>query len=415
MKDKSLTDIIQEAAERGIIGAIGDAITIQDTDFTILYQNSVHKALFGDHTGEKCYTAYRCLQVPCKNCHLAETFEKGEIRTLERVLKPPGNKPKHLEITSSPLRDSSGKIAAGIEVIRDVTERKLSAQEIEESENRYRSLVESTDDSIYLVNKNYQYLFMNKKHLSRLGLLGNQFMERAYSEFHSPKETKLFIEKINRIFSTGESSQYEYMSPRDGKYFLQTFSPVKDSDGKITAVTVVSKEITGLKEMEEKLRTLSFTDDLTGLYNRRGFFALAEQQLRIANREKKGRFLLSADLDNLKTVNDTMGHKEGDLVLLQTAIILRRSFRDSDVIARIGGDEFVVLASELIEPNAEALIKRLRRNIEEHNTKTKKPYNLSLSLGYTQYNPEDSCTIDELLSSADHQMYKEKKNRRLSS
>jgi diguanylate cyclase (GGDEF)-like protein/PAS domain S-box-containing protein len=413
MKNKTLTELLQEASERGIIEAIGDAITIQDTNYKIIFQNKPHKEIFGDHTGEYCYKAYKNINTICENCHLKDVIEKGRTSTLERSENIPGKDMRYLEITSSPLRNSSGSIAATIEVVRDITERKLAEKLLQGSESRYRSLVESTYDSIYLVDKNYRYIFMNKKHLARLNLLGTQFMERAYSEFHTPKETRIFMEKVDKIFDTGESEQYEYRSPRDGKYFLQTFSPVKDEDGKISAVTVVSKEITNLKNMETKLRTLSFTDELTGLYNRRGFFALAEQQLKLSNREKRGRFLFSADLDNLKKINDTLGHKEGDVVLLETSIILKRSFRDSDIIARIGGDEFVVLVTETSGSNITSLSSRLKANLDKYNSKSNKPYVLSLSYGLTHYDPEDPCTVDELISRADRLMYQDKKNKHI--
>jgi diguanylate cyclase (GGDEF)-like protein/PAS domain S-box-containing protein len=282
-------------------------------------------------------------------------------------------------------------------------------------ENLYRSLVESTDDSIYLVDKNCQYIFMNKKHLLRLGLLSEHFMQRPYSDFHSPRESKLFKEKVGNIFDTGVSAQYEYKSERDCKYFLQTFSPVKDTDGNIIAVNVISKNITKLKEMEEKLRTLSFTDELTGLYNRRGFFALAEQQIKLANRDKKGRFLISADLDYLKTINDNLGHKAGDLALIETAITLKKSFRESDIIARIGGDEFVVMVTETSVTSIEELISRLKSNLDTRNTDAKKDFELSLSIGTVQYSPAQPCSVDALLSSADKLMYEEKKQKQTDS
>jgi diguanylate cyclase (GGDEF)-like protein/PAS domain S-box-containing protein len=293
----------------------------------------------------------------------------------------------------------------------EIAESRNAEKAIQESENRYRSLVESTDDSIYLVDNNYKYLFMNKKHLSRLGLLGEQFMERDYSEFHSAKETKSFVEKVNQVFETGKSAQYEYRSLRDNRYFLQTFSPVKNADGKIVSATVVSKEISGLKQVEDKLRALSFTDELTGLYNRRGFFVLGDQQLKLANREKKGRFLISADLDDLKSINDKFGHKEGDLILLETALLLRKSFRESDIIARIGGDEFVVLSIETPETNIENLTLRLKTNLNDHNSRTNKAYRLSLSLGLKRYDPDNPCSIDDLLSEADKLMYVNKRNK----
>jgi diguanylate cyclase (GGDEF)-like protein/PAS domain S-box-containing protein len=297
------------------------------------------------------------------------------------------------------------------ELKRQIKDYQWSEKLIREQDNLYCSMVESTDDSIYLVDKNYQYLFMNKKHLSRLGLPGEQFMKRSYSEFHSPQETKRFIEKINNVFRNGKSIQYEYRSERDNKYFLQTFSPVKDTKGNNTAVTIISKDITILKQMEEKLRTLSFSDELTGLYNRRGFFSLAEQQLKLAKRDNKTIVLISADLDYLKIINDNLGHKAGDMVLIETAMVLKKSFRDSDIIARIGGDEFAVLAIEAPEKNVEMLVSRLRENLDEKNENDNRKYELSVSIGAALYEPKKPCSVDILLSKADKEMYKEKKGK----
>ncbi len=280
-----------------------------------------------------------------------------------------------------------------------------------ESENKYRSLVESTDDSIYLVDRNYNYIFMNKTHMSRLCLLEKKFEGLAYSELHNPEETRLFIEKIEKVFTTGESSRHEYKSMRDNRYFFQTFSPVKEKNGKIGAVTVVSKDITQLKNMEEKLRTLSLTDELTGLYNRRGFQTLIEMQFSIASRYKKGIYLLYADLDGLKTINDTYGHQEGDKALIETANLLKSNYRKSDIIARIGGDEFVVVPVGTSKDNVKIINTRLQKAIDSFNDKRKLVYNLSLSAGFAYYDPKNPCTADELLKQADNLMYEQKKNK----
>jgi PAS domain S-box-containing protein len=209
---------------------------------------------------------------------------------------------------------------------------------LKESESRYRSLIESTDSSIYLVDKNYRYLLINKKHLERMGISKDQYKGKLFSDFHSLEETTLFKEKVDAVFKAGKSAQYEYNSSRDGRYFLQTFSPIKEKDRYVTAVTIVSKDITKRKLMEEKLRTASVTDELTGLYNRRGFFILAEQQFKLASRENKSIYVVSADLDYLKIINDSLGHRTGDLALKETATILKETFRKSDIIARVGGD-----------------------------------------------------------------------------
>jgi len=162
---------------------------------------------------------------------------------------------------------------------------------------------------------------------------------------------------------------------------------------------------------EEALLALSLTDELTGLCNRRRFFVLTEQCLKIATRTKKRSMLLFIDMDDLKWINDHCGHNEGDQALIGLANILKKTFRESDIIARIGGDEFVVL-SEITEENSEILMTRLYENIKDYNAKRSRRYTLSISVGTTQFDPEYPISIDELLSKADALMYAQKRKRR---
>src|SRR5208283_2367731 len=103
--------------------------------------------------------------------------------------------------------------------------------------------------------------------------------------------------------------------------------PVKDNLGDTMLVTVISKDVTSLKDMEDRLRILSLTDELTGLYNRRGFLTFAAQLLKLSKRQNKGIFVLYADLDDLKKINDTFGHQEGDLALIDAANVLKATCR----------------------------------------------------------------------------------------
>ncbi len=167
-----------------------------------------------------------------------------------------------------------------------------------------------------------------------------------------------------------------------------------------------------MKRMEQELRELSLTDELTGLYNRRGFFTLAEQHTRMANRNKNRVYILYADMDNLKVINDTYGHHEGDAALIVTAKILKSSFRDSDIIARIGGDEFVVMAIGMTETEAKITVGRLFNYIEATNRERGDGDRLSLSVGVTHYDPQRPSTIEELLVRGDRAMYENKKDRK---
>ena len=163
-------------------------------------------------------------------------------------------------------------------------------------------------------------------------------------------------------------------------------------------------------QIQVALRGLALIDELTGLYNRRGFVSIGEQHVQLADRTKKEMVLLFIDLDHLKRINDTRGHLEGDQALIETATILSNTFRKSDLIARIGGDEFAVLAIETRRNNVERLTARLQENLDAFNTGGNRPYKLSLSVGMSFYDPEDPCVIDELLARADRSMY-EQKNR----
>jgi two-component system cell cycle response regulator len=161
---------------------------------------------------------------------------------------------------------------------------------------------------------------------------------------------------------------------------------------------------------EETLLALSLTDELTGLYNRRRFFVLTEQYLKVAIRTRKRSLLLYIDMDDLKWINDHCGHNEGDQALIHLSKILKKTFRESDIIARIGGDEFVVLLESNIE-NDEMLISRLYENIKDCNAKGSKSYKLSISVGAAPFDPENPISIDELLSKADALMYAQKRKR----
>jgi len=166
------------------------------------------------------------------------------------------------------------------------------------------------------------------------------------------------------------------------------------------------------KKVEAKLQSLSLTDELTGILNRRGFFTLADHQLKLAKRQKQEILLLYADVDNLKKINDTLGHKEGDSALSEVANILKVTYRDSDIIARIGGDEFAVLPVGTSKDKISIITARLQNNLDSYNAKSDSIYKLSLSVGVAAYNPEFIYSIDELLSEADKLMYERKRDKK---
>ncbi len=161
--------------------------------------------------------------------------------------------------------------------------------------------------------------------------------------------------------------------------------------------------------LDRELRHLALTDELTCLYNRRGFFAAAVQQLKLAGRKAQSLLLLYCDVDNLKKINDSCGHGEGDLALIRTADALEQAFRDSDTLARLGGDEFVVLASEASSQTQEVLLRRLEKALKNSSAGESR-YELSLSVGVARFDPKHAVSLGELMAQADEAMYEQKRN-----
>ena len=172
------------------------------------------------------------------------------------------------------------------------------------------------------------------------------------------------------------------------------------------------QKVSELEKANERLRNLSLTDGLTGLNNRRGFMILATGLLKFARRAGYSSCLLYIDLDSLKYINDTFGHVAGDTAIAHFARILTETFRDSDVVGRMGGDEFVVLIIDATESDLVSMQTRLQNNVDAYNLQSESGYALSLSLGVIRADPKSTITMEELLSQADEAMYKHKQSRK---
>jgi diguanylate cyclase (GGDEF)-like protein len=168
------------------------------------------------------------------------------------------------------------------------------------------------------------------------------------------------------------------------------------------------KHIARQLQLENALRELATMDELTEILNRRGFHAVAEDYLRLAKRMREGLCCLFIDLNGFKRINDTLGHKVGDEALIETAGLLKKTFRESDLIARVGGDEFVVLAIEIGSRNTDRMIARLQEKISAANAQAGRKYQISLCIGVARFEPGQECPITELVARADRAMYEQK-------
>ncbi len=169
-----------------------------------------------------------------------------------------------------------------------------------------------------------------------------------------------------------------------------------------------------LKRYNYELKSIADRDVLTGLYNRRGFFEIATKMLEEAKKIDCPICVFFIDLDNLKQINDNLGHIEGDNALKETATILINSFRKIDLIARVGGDEFVVMSlnKKKDEKLVDSIMKRLINGLKKYNSSSNKPYILSFSVGVNSFNPYEVKAIEHMLTIVDEKLYVEKKRKK---
>jgi diguanylate cyclase (GGDEF)-like protein/PAS domain S-box-containing protein len=294
-----------------------------------------------------------------------------------------------------------------------MSERKRIYKDLRESEERYRRLVETMNDGL-LVQSQDRFTYVNNRLCQMLGYDREEMIGRPLYDFLKETNQEIMAEQLARR-SRGERKYYEIAwTGKSGNrvHTIVSPEPVFDDEGNYQGSFAVVTDIGERKQLEERLSEMSLHDELSGLYNRRGFLTLADQQLRMARRMKRKMFLLFIDLDRMKWINDTLGHQEGDRALQEVAHILKDTFRESDVIARIGGDEFVVLLLESSDSGTDICRRRLQEGLGASRAQGKFAPPLSVSVGITEFDPEHPVSLDELLSRADALMYEDKKDKR---
>lgn len=190
---------------------------------------------------------------------------------------------------------------------------------------------------------------------------------------------------------------------------------MEEYEAKVNSLlTAMEKEMDSHKSMQEELLDMSLKDELTGLHNRQGFLPLATEYLKALDRDNSIAYILYADIDNMKHINDTFGHHEGDKVIKTVSDILNDIYSGSDLISRIGDDEFVVLPVGFSESGVDLINSHLQEKFDEVNSTSNINYDISISYGVAEYNPETPCSIEELLERSEKLMYEQKKEKKKS-
>jgi diguanylate cyclase (GGDEF)-like protein/PAS domain S-box-containing protein len=247
-----------------------------------------------------------------------------------------------------------------------------------------------------------------------LGYTIEELMSKPQIEFVHPDDREATLRQAAVVAAGGTAAGFENRYRcKDGTYKWLLWNAVPSREHQ--TIYAVARDLTERKLSEAQLRELSLRDDLTSLRNRRGFLLLAEQELKLVRDRRRDApdihlWLIFTDLDGLKHINDEFGHDVGSEAIVHAANILTRTFRDSDIIARMGGDEFAVLALTNESEGGQTMVTRMQNALARFNAEESLPYRLSLSIGAVKVDADGTSPIEEVLKEADRQMYEHKRS-----
>ena len=302
------------------------------------------------------------------------------------------------------------------ELNRHIEEQQRISKALLETEAHFRNAFDYAAIGMALVSPQGTWLRVNRSLCELVGYSEEELLRSNFQTITHADDVGNDLANLYRLIQ-GETPTCQVEKRYVHKlgqvvWAMNNVSLVHDAEDNPAHFIFQIQDISERKRAESALHSLSLVDELTGLYNRRGFLAVTEQYLESFQRSDNGLVVLYADLDGLKGINDSLGHLEGDRALMRTAEILKEAFRSSDIIARLGGDEFVLLASVGADESAESLTERLQQKIDLANAQRNRPYDLSISIGIAHYDPDEACTIEELMGRADRVMYEEKRKKR---
>jgi diguanylate cyclase (GGDEF)-like protein/PAS domain S-box-containing protein len=322
--------------------------------------------------------------------------------------------------------------AAGNDSKAEVVSIRRGPEELIDDRYLLDALLENTPDNIYFKDSESRFIRISDSLARWMGL--NEATEAIgksdfdfFGEQHSRKafaDEQLLIRTGEPIVGIEEEETWE-----DGRrtWVSTTKVPLRDRNGAIVGIFGISRDITvrklaeqqvqeqaaQLSEQAQILERLASHDELTGLYNRRGLVTVGEQLLYEARRNGTSLGVLFIDLDGLKAINDRFAHRAGDAALRTIATIMHETARETDVAARIGGDEFCLLAHDATEETIDVLADRIDQAVSEHNRQASDPFDVSVSIGRVLFDARTSGSIDDLIERADSAMY-DRKARRVS-
>ena len=323
-----------------------------------------------------------------------------------------------VDTTVIPLVDTNNEIENYLIIEFNITEKKKVLSELRNIEKKFRLITENANDLIAIIDEYGFVLYTSPSHEKRLGLEKEEMLGAFYTDILSEECRKIWMNDLIDRMNEGESItvEFEMICKNGDSFWTESFiTPVKDAESShVFQHVIMSREITERKKLEEKLRYMAYHDNLTQLPNRsfllKGFPKIKE----IAMKHEQSLGLLYIDGDNFKLVNDTYGHDVGDEFLRQFGFALKECIRSEDLISRMGGDEFVIVLTDLPidaderEKLTLSVIDRIKRTLMEGWQVGGIEFTPTTSMGIAYY-PDHGHTLDDLIEKADQSLYEAKK------
>ena len=385
-----------------MLALIPDMVSIHDFEMNILYSNWRGFAGVPESKrilNTKCYKTYRDYDHICPDCQALSVLKTKKVFHEERELSD-GTR---VDMRILPILDKHGNVESFVEWVRDLTGFKLQEEILRRQNTLLEGIINAVPDILAIKHPDLSIMRFNSA--------GYKVLDKTHDEVINKKCYQLIglnaeCEQCatRKSLKTKKMEQMEKYVPNLGIYLDCRSNPVIDKNGNILYIVEQLRDITESKQVEERLKYLSFHDQLTGVYNRTYF----ENEIKRLNKSREYPItIISMDVEGLKIVNDTLGHKRGDEILKLSTRLLQESLRESDILARTGGDEFVALLPGTDFPAGEKIVSRITAGIEQYNlqTPTEIPLGISIGLSCAENAGRDLATV---FKEADDLMYRDK-------